>query len=348
MTRPLPDETDERLCAWVDGAMTPRELERFESELRVSKSLRERAEAYRRNVIAVREGLAHDAHPIDVADAVLAQIRGGGGAQGTPQRDPVGPRLPSVPGAWWRSALVAAAMLAVIFVLDRMEPRAKTSDLTRAERVVPAVVAGGGAARDAKAVDGADMDLVAQQVQGSFVDAPRTMVPQLTLRLAAQPPAPAEAGPQEPRSKGVESAPRTQAGLDDKAKDKAMEKRESIVGDSGGGAGGFGGVDVLFGDLADSVRAIGPVRLQALAPASEGNPQRAWVATGGEAEVRSFLANVSLAAKAMGYFVENGEARAADVDQRTPRAKSDARAGAAGRIQGTELRVVIVLDRPAK
>lgn len=344
MTRPLPDEPDERLCDWVDGTMTPRELERFEAEMRVSKSLRERAEAYRRAVVAVREGLARGDDEVDVADAVLAQIRGGGGPQPAPQRDPAGPRLPSVPGAWWRSALVAAAMLAVIFVLDRMEPRATTSDVTRAERAVPPVMPGWGSARDAKAVDGADKRVAAHQDPGAFVDAPRTMVPQLTLRLATLPPAPAEAEPHEPRPSGVDRAPRTETGLEEKAKEKA----EHVASDVAGGSVGFGGVDVLFGELADSVRAIGPVRLQALAPASEGGAQRAWVASGREADVRAFLANVSAAAKAFGYAVENGEARAADVEQRTPRAKADAKPAAGGNPDGAELRVVIVLDRPAK
>lgn len=333
MTRPMPDETDERLCDWVDGAMTAREQQRFEAEMRVSKPLRERAEAYRRTVLAVREGLAQDDDRVDVAESVLARIRGG--AQEPTQAQPTGPRLPSVPGAWWRSALVAAAMLALIFLLDRLEPRARSLDTARADEPVDPAPSASQAA--------AEPDAVASKAPGAFVEAPRTMVPQLTLRVANAGPKPV--APQPGAQQGAaESAPRADGVVTDKGKAEEL----AAAGGVAGNAGRFGGVDVLFGELADSVRAIGPVRLQALAPASEGATQRAWVATGRDADVRAFLANVSAAAAALGYAVENGEARAADVEARTPRAKSEARPGNGGNLDGPELRVVIVLERPAK
>lgn len=342
MTNRLSDESDERLCDWVDGRMSSREKERFEAELRVSKQLRERAEAYRRTVLGVRAGLAQEVESTDVAAAAIARIRGDD-AQAA-KADPTGPKLPSVPGAWWRSALVAAAMLALIFVLDRLEPRATAFESARAEATATAARPGSRAAAETAPPGGGGKEDPSQSEPGAFVDAPRTMVPQLTLRAAATQQKPAGAMPRVQQESGSAGAPHADAGLAEKAKAEAMPTA-GLVAEN---AGRFGGVDVLFGELADSVRAIGPVRLQALAPASEDATQRAWVATGRDSDVRTFLANVSAAAAALGYAVENGEARAADVDARTPLAKSEAKPTSGSDPEGAGMRVVIVLERPAK
>ncbi len=339
MTNPLPDESDERLCDWMDGTMTARELQRFDAELRVSKQLRDRADAYRRVVLGVREGLSQDLEPVDCADAVLARIRGISAPPLAPAT-PRGPRLPSVPGAWWRSALVAAGMLSLIFVLDRIEPMQTSVETASQDQPAAFVPPSLRSAAQANSADGVPVQGAAPHSAVGLVDAPRTMVPQLTLRIAPtrqQPSAPQQ-------TPAADRAPRGSVAATDRplAYDKAAA---SGVAEN---AGRFGGVDVLFGDLADSVRAIGPVRLQALAPSADVGSHRAWLASGRDEHVRTLLANVSAAATAFGYSIENGEARAAEVDARTPRAKSDAAPFVADRVEGPVLRIVIVLERPAK
>lgn len=78
---------DERLADWVDGTMSPKELERFEAELRVNKSLRERAEAYRTTVEAVqgalREATAESERaPSGFADRFMAGLESGAAGAG--------------------------------------------------------------------------------------------------------------------------------------------------------------------------------------------------------------------------------------------------------------------------
>jgi hypothetical protein len=352
MTSPLPNEGDERVCDWVDGTMTPRDKERFEAEMRVSKFVLSRAEAYRRTVVAVREGLSQDDGPVDVADAVLARIRGGVEKPVAPV-DPTGPTLPRVPGAWWRSALVAAAMLALIFVLDRWEPRATAVDTARAESPATLARPDSRVTTEAPSAGSAGVPSPALREQGAVVQAPRTMVPQVTLRRGAVTTPFADAAPSQAPPAAERDVARADSGASaDKATAKSEPKpKAETQADTGGVAEGpvrFGGADVLFGDLADSVRAIGAVRLQALAPAAEGQAQHSWVATGREADLRAFLADVSAAAAAFGYAVENGEARAAEVDARTPLAKADAKPASGSDPEGALMRVVIVLERPAK
>ena len=126
----MPSPGDERLADWLDGRMTPRELERFEAEMRVSKPLREKAEAYRKTALAVKDAFSVGGPKIDLADAVLARIAdpqggrpgvvGGGagpGAAASSGIGPVGGRVlafpKSLPSAWILSSLVACAMIAL-------------------------------------------------------------------------------------------------------------------------------------------------------------------------------------------------------------------------------------------
>ncbi len=71
---------DERLADWVDGRMTPRELERFEAEMRVNPALRAAAEEYRQTVSAVQTALRSGLPKVDLAAAVLAALANGPGA----------------------------------------------------------------------------------------------------------------------------------------------------------------------------------------------------------------------------------------------------------------------------
>lgn len=396
MTKPIPNENDERLCDWVDGTMAPRDRERFEAELRVSKTLRERADAYRSAVLAVREGLATDDEPIDVAASVMARIRGDG-SNGPKSSEPiVSPRLPTLPGAWWRSALVAAAMLALIFLLDRLEPRVKTTESAQA----PAIVAtSGGLAAEREKQKAPEMLSAAQEQQlpadpgvAAFglpgiasprAETPSTTVPQLRLIRAPDYKAQAalsKAGGVQTKSEVAEPKAGA-AGRDAQVAQVAPKAPAPRTGGGGGGAnaaddeadvsraGGtaaptdrfdrFGGVDVLFGELAASVRSIGPVRLAALAPslpsadaADKVVVARSWVVTGSAADVRAFLANVSEASRAFGFEVQNGEVEASSVITRAqtsaPRPSGPASPGpqgpGGGKATEPEVRVVLVID----
>ena len=358
MTKPIPNENDERLCDWVDGTMAPRDLERFEAELRVSKTLRERAEAYRRAVLAVRDGLATDDEPIDVAASVMARIRGDG-ASGPKAPEPVvSPRLPTVPGAWGRSALVAAAMLALIFLLDRLEPRVKTTESARAPVAAPAADAADPVRRlsdDSMLRFGRGAEAPVRQEKqeaaapSAAVATASTTVPQIRLLRTVREPSGATGGqPPAPSDAQPESS--------DKSKEVAPGAQEP--GDR------YGGVDVLFGDLAVTVRAIGPVQLSALAPivTAAGLPgsagggavpraTRGWVVTGSAADVRAFLANVSKASRVFGYEVQNGEVEASSVVTRAqvpPRPSGPSSPGpqgpGGGKAAEPEVRVVLVID----
>jgi hypothetical protein len=118
---------DERFADWIDGQMTPRERERFEAEMRVSKPLRERAEAYRRTAQSVGQAFSQPMVKIDVADAVLARIQN---PSSDPSRVSPMPIPRSLPSAWWRSGLVAAAMLLLMVALDRWQPSATLQTAT--------------------------------------------------------------------------------------------------------------------------------------------------------------------------------------------------------------------------
>ncbi|MEQ1634534.1 MAG: hypothetical protein ABL997_19285 [Planctomycetota bacterium] len=116
---------DERFADWVDGRMSPRDRERFEAEMRVSKPLRERAEAYRKTAQSVHQAFSQPIPKLDIADAVLARLS-------DPTRGPSRPvpiAIPrSLPSAWWRSGLVAAATIVLIVVLERWQPSASREE----------------------------------------------------------------------------------------------------------------------------------------------------------------------------------------------------------------------------
>lgn len=374
MTKPIPNENDERLCDWVDGTMAPRDRERFEAELRVSKTLRERAEAYREAVRAVRTGLAVDDEPIDVAAAVMARIRSGGTNGPAAPEAVVSPRLPTVPGAWWRSALVAAAMLAIIALLDRLEPRVKTTESAQVPAIVsiepgiPPPADKAPAPKDepfgaTRRLEEPDTTAGLARPRGAVgrVDAPSTTLPQLRLRLSSA------AKSEAPVAEVVaQQAPASGTGQDAaNAADAARDAKAKVGGAAAAAAptDRFGGVEVLFGDLAASVRSIGPVRLLALArlpgagdAAGQPAPTRGWVVTGSAADVRAFLANVSDASRSLGYEVQNSEVDAASVVTRSqpaaptyggPASPGPAGPGVAGggsKPPEPEVRVVLVID----
>jgi hypothetical protein len=372
MTKPIPNENDERLCDWVDGTMTSRDRERFEAELRVSKTLRDRAEAYRDAVLAVRTGLAVEDEPIDVAASVMARIRSGGTNTPAVPEAVVSPRLPTVPGAWWRSALVAAAMLALIALLDQLEPRVKTTDSAQSPEIVPST-AGLADADDTVRAPQAEPDAVLRRLEqgersaavaepagsAARVIAPGTTVPQLRLRLASATKAEAPVAEVVPHSPAAGTG-QDAANAADKSKDA---KPDAAATAASARADRFGGVEVLFGELAASVRSLGPVRLASLArlPGAADNagqpaPSRAWVVSGTAADVRAFLANVSEASRALGYEVQNSEVEATSVVTRSqpagpafggPSSPGPAGPGVAGggsKLSEPEVRVVLVID----
>ena len=326
MTKPMSHESDERLADWVDEAMTPRERQRFEAELRVSKSLRDRLAAYEKTVRAVRNGLAQQDAPMDVAASVMERIRAadGGSSPSSPlPRSLPSLRLSNVPGALWRSASLAAAILVVIALLDRWEPRAKIEEqagLDARELAMPKLESEAGLREQvvAQLSDASDKSVPAPEspTPRAGGDVPRTMVPEVRFRLAAL-----EAIKQKGRTEPGNAAP-------ENAAPRSADQASSV--NPGSGAR-FGGADVLFGDLASSVRAIGGLSVQSLAPVdaskdvSEGraystaaSAPRSWLVTGSRAEVRAFLANLADAGSAAGYEVSNGEIAAAEVDARIP------------------------------
>ena len=333
MTNSMSHESDERLADWVDGAMTPRERERFEAELRVSKSLRDRLAAYEKTVRAVRQGLAQQDAPLDVSASVMARIRAAdrGSSPSSPlARSLPTPRLSDVPGAWWRSASVAAAIVAVIVVLDRWEPRKKRTEQAVAEAPEAAMpkLEAVTALREESERGAAKPDAFelsepapAAPAPRGGVDAPRTMVPEVRFRLASDADAKLKANGEA-------------AGAAPKSTEQAVE--QTAAANAGAGAR-YGGADVLFGDLASSVRAIGGLSVQTLAPVDASkaaadasafslavSTPRSWLVTGTSAEVRAFLANLADAGSAAGYEVSNGEVAAAEVDARIPLASAKA------------------------
>jgi hypothetical protein len=321
------------LADWVDGAMTPRERERFEAELRVSKALRDRLTAYAKTVRAVRQGLAQQDASVDVSASVMARIRaadGGSSPSSSLARSMPSLRLSDVPGAWWRSALVAAAIVAVIVVLDRWEPRKERKEQDVAEAPAAAMLKLeaitalreeselGTAKPDAGAVSA---PAPAAPAPRGGVDAPRTMVPEVRFRLAKG------AASKLPDEWGA-------GGAAPKALEQPVEKAAPV---RPGAPARYGGADVLFGDLASSVRAIGGLTVQSLAPADASKDvvetsafsmavlaPRSWLVTGTSSEVRAFLANLADAGSAAGYEVSNGEVSAAEVDARIPLAAAKA------------------------
>ncbi|MEY4830700.1 MAG: hypothetical protein RLZZ562_2496 [Planctomycetota bacterium] len=333
MTKPMSHESDERLADWVDEAMTPRERQRFEAELRVSKPLRDRLLAYEKTVRAVRNGLAQQDASMDVSASVMERIRaadGGSSPSNSLARSMPSLRLSDVPGAWWRSALVAAAIVAVIAVLDRWEPRKERKEQAVAEApeaAMPKLEAVtalreeselGAAKPDAGAVS---EPALAARTPRRGVDAPRTMVPEVRFRLTAD-------ADTKLKAKG------DAAGAAPNSLEKAVE--QTAAANAGAGAR-YGGADVLFGDLASSVRAIGGLSVQTLAPVDASkaaadtrvfsmavSTPRTWLVTGTSAEVRAFLANLADAGSSAGYEVSNGEVAAAEVDARIPLASAKA------------------------
>lgn len=139
-----PSPGDERLADWLDGRMSPRELERFEAEMRVSKPLREKAEAYKQTAQSVKDAFSLAGPKVDLASRVLARIAdphgnrpgsagaaGGAAApiDGSGDAGPAGRVLAfpkSLPKPFLLSSLVAAAMVTLVIVLDRWQPSTTT------------------------------------------------------------------------------------------------------------------------------------------------------------------------------------------------------------------------------
>ncbi|MCA8951114.1 MAG: hypothetical protein KDE27_16530, partial [Planctomycetes bacterium] len=69
-----PREPDERFAAYVDGAMSERERERFEAELRVNPPLAAALAEYEGTVASVRAALQAATAPVDLASRVMATI----------------------------------------------------------------------------------------------------------------------------------------------------------------------------------------------------------------------------------------------------------------------------------
>jgi len=278
-------------------------------------------------------------------------------------------------------------MLAVIALLDRLEPRVKTTESAQ----MPAIVSTSGGLP----VEGAgekDLGEVQQQatrkLQQSFDkaafgepgtagyrdEAPSTTVPQVRLfryaRLEeAESPKKAEQAVPKADAPVAQAKPTAPAagrggvggsgGGADKADDAANAAKPDGVGVPAERADRFGGVDVLFGDLAASVRSIGPVQLAALVTspgaadaAGKAVTSRSWVVTGSAADVRAFLANVSDASRTFGYEVQNGEVEASTVVTRAqpqlPRPSGPSSPGpqgtGGGKAKEPEVRVVLVID----
>lgn len=120
-------DVDERLCDWLDGRMSARDLERFEAELRVNPGLRARADEYRRTVEVMQQALRAPMRPIDVADAVMARVAGTASGGGLP-RAPV-PLRGASHRARWLSAGLAAAVLALLALLVRWQPAPEATEV---------------------------------------------------------------------------------------------------------------------------------------------------------------------------------------------------------------------------
>ena len=98
----LEDET--LLTAYLDGELTPRELQLVEEALRTDPSLAQRLSELAR----VRElvaGLPHPLPPFDLSATIVPQL------SATPARLPLVPRLRAWRGSYWEVALCAAAVV---------------------------------------------------------------------------------------------------------------------------------------------------------------------------------------------------------------------------------------------
>ncbi len=278
---------DERIADWCDDRLPPRELSRFEAELRVNVRLRTEAEAYRRMVGEVRASLTGGDEPVDLTGRVLVAIQ-----QGAAKKSPIRSQHWSRP-AVLSSAMVAAAAWLLLALLGRLQPNDGASDggkqLAQAKSKMAASSAANGAekaiARAAPLKDSAPLLLPDgfRDRRGAVPLVQSSVIPQVTLLRPAV----------------AQSA--------DHAKNSDRGKA----------------VQVPF----DPARIAGPLRVQALAgvPITVGEADKgyalgsaaesgmAWLLEGTQAELEAFLAQLGELARERGFECRNDEAEPASV-----------------------------------
>ncbi|MSR37760.1 MAG: hypothetical protein EXS02_02810 [Planctomycetes bacterium] len=278
---------DERIADWCDDRLPPRELSRFEAELRVNVRLRTEAEAYRRMVGEVRASLTGGDEPVDLTGRVLVAIQ-----QGAAKKSPIRSQHWSRP-AVLSSAMVAAAAWLLLALLGRLQPNDGASDggkqLAQAKSKMAASSAANGAekaiARAAPLKDSAPLLLPDgfRDRRGAVLLVQSSVIPQVTLLRPAV------------------------ALSADHAKNSDRSKA----------------VQVPF----DPARIAGPLRVQALAgvPITVGEADKgyalgsaaesgmAWLLEGTQAELEAFLAQLGELARERGFECRNDEAEPASV-----------------------------------
>lgn len=124
-------EIDDRLADWVDGRMSEREHDRFVAELRVNPQLQRDLAEYERTVATVRAALQAPTVRVDLADRVMERIAHGGAAEPAPT-------VRQRPYALVFSCLMAAALLALAFLLDAVPSAGRGEPSSRREEVAQA------------------------------------------------------------------------------------------------------------------------------------------------------------------------------------------------------------------
>ena len=129
-------ELDERFADWVDGRLSPIEVERLESEMRADPDLARMAAQYRATVDILRSAAPAGPVPRNFIDALMTAL--------PDARDPTGHRR------WFpflASGLAAAAMFGLYFLLSHVPQRSDSRPLSelmaKAPEEVAAPLAGG-------------------------------------------------------------------------------------------------------------------------------------------------------------------------------------------------------------
>ncbi|MEI6641667.1 MAG: hypothetical protein WCL10_06485 [Novosphingobium sp.] len=114
---------DERLAAWLDGAMTPEEAEAYTAELERNPELAAKAETWRANDRALADALLRAVRPVD--DDLIARL-GLGGPPSAANDNPSRARF-----GWLAAGSVMAASFAAALIFTLRAP-APTDDLSAA------------------------------------------------------------------------------------------------------------------------------------------------------------------------------------------------------------------------
>lgn len=114
-------DRDERLAAWLDGALPPDEAEAFAAEVAKDPALAEQAEAWRAHDRQISAAFGEALRPVD--DALLARL----GLATTPEPANDNPRTPALgwPVLGWLaagSALAASLVAAVVITMQAPRP----------------------------------------------------------------------------------------------------------------------------------------------------------------------------------------------------------------------------------